>query len=70
MTLDRVVTYGMLGDAIHAVSARVLAAGVKPGDRVLLAIDNPVRFVAVAFALMRLGIVIMPIAPAAPSPCR
>lgn len=63
MTLDRVVTYGMLGDAIHAVSARVLAAGVKPGDRVLLAIDNPVRFVAVAFALMRLGIVIMPIAP-------
>lgn len=63
MLMDRVVTFGMLGDAIHRVSARALASGIRPGDTVVLAIDSPVRFIAVAYALMRLGIVIMPVPP-------
>lgn len=62
MLMDRVVTFGMLGQAIHWVSARALASGIRPGDTVVLAIDNPIRFIAVAYALMRLGVVIMPIA--------
>ncbi|MGU9979114.1 class I adenylate-forming enzyme family protein [Phreatobacter sp. HK31-P] len=63
MLMDRVVTFGMLGEAIHWVSARALASGIRPGDTVVLAIDNPIRFIAVAYAMMRLGVVIMPIAP-------
>ncbi len=61
MLADRLVTFGMLAEAIHWVSARILAAGLAPGDTVIVAIDNPIRFIAVTSALMRLGIVVVPV---------
>jgi acyl-coenzyme A synthetase/AMP-(fatty) acid ligase len=54
---DRIVTYGMLADAIGWVARRAHAAGIKPGDTVAIASDNPIRDVIATLALMRLGAV-------------
>lgn len=63
MTTDRIVTFGMLGDAIHSVAARLHAAGLKPGDIVVVALASPVRFIATVSAAMRLGLVVLPARP-------
>ncbi|MBL8571366.1 MAG: acyl--CoA ligase [Phreatobacter sp.] len=57
MMLDRVVTYGMVANAIHWTCARLHQAGLRPGETVVLSFDNPVRHFVVFCALMRLGIV-------------
>ena len=63
MTSDRIVTYGMLSDAIHSVAGRLHGAGLKPGDIVLVAVANPIRFIALMSAAMRLGLVVLPARP-------
>ncbi|MCZ8313699.1 class I adenylate-forming enzyme family protein [Phreatobacter sp.] len=59
MMADRLVTYQMLSDAIHWLSARLHQAGLRSGDMVLVDIENPVRHVTLVSALMNLGIVSM-----------
>jgi acyl-coenzyme A synthetase/AMP-(fatty) acid ligase len=65
MMLDRIVTYGMLANAIHWTCARLHQAGLRPGETVVVDIDNPIRHFTVLAALMRLGIVSLTAPPAA-----
>lgn len=57
MMLDRIVTYGMFAGAVHRSCARLHQAGLRPGETVVIDIDNPIRHFVVFSALMRLGIV-------------
>lgn len=65
MMLDRVVTYGMFAGAVHLSCARLHQAGLRPGETVVIDIDNPVRHFVVFSALMRLGIVSLAAGPEA-----
>src|SRR5262245_65940962 len=51
-----VVDYGTLAKGILAAEAKVLTAGLKPGDTVGVAMLNPIGHVTVLYALFRLGI--------------
>lgn len=55
--LDRTVTFGMLGDAIPAVAHRVQANGIKAGDIVGIQVENPIRHLAIAYALIQCGVI-------------
>lgn len=50
----RTLTYAQLDDAIDALAARLGAAGVRAGDRVMLIGENSVLLVASLFAVSRL----------------
>ncbi|MDR5768270.1 MULTISPECIES: class I adenylate-forming enzyme family protein [unclassified Caballeronia] len=50
----RALTYAQLDDAIDALAARLGAAGVRAGDRVMLIGENSVVLVASLFAVSRL----------------
>ncbi|QCK86677.1 acyl--CoA ligase [Phreatobacter aquaticus] len=56
---DRRVTYRMLSDEIHWVSARLHQAGFRSGDMVIVDIENPIRHFTLVSALMNLGMVSM-----------
>ena len=63
----RQVTYGELS-ALAARFANVLIeAGVTPGDRVIVALENSVEFVACYFGAMEAGAVAVPLPPGARS---
>ena len=53
---DRVITYGMLGDAINSCAHRIAALTLAPDLLVAVCIDNPIRHMAVSLALFRVGI--------------
>lgn len=55
--LDRTVTFGMLGDAIPAVARRVQTSGIKLGDIVGVQVENPIRHLAIAYALVQCGVI-------------
>ena len=50
----RTLTYAQLDDAVDALAARLAAAGVRAGDRVMLTGENSVALVASLFAASRL----------------
>jgi len=50
----RTLTYAQLDDAVDALAARLAAAGVRAGDRVMLTGENSVALVASLFAVSRL----------------
>ncbi|SPB18157.1 AMP-binding protein [Caballeronia novacaledonica] len=50
----RTLTYAQLDDAVDALAARLTAAGVRAGDRVMLIGENSVALVASLFAASRL----------------
>ena len=50
----RTLTYGQLARAVEALAARLAAAGVRAGDRVMLIGENSVAFVVSLFAVSRL----------------
>jgi acyl-CoA synthetase (AMP-forming)/AMP-acid ligase II len=50
----RTFTYAQLDDAVDALAARLAAAGVRAGDRVMLIGENSVALVASLFAASRL----------------
>ncbi|MDR3468125.1 MAG: class I adenylate-forming enzyme family protein [Xanthobacteraceae bacterium] len=53
---DRVVTYGMLGDAITTCAHRILALDFPRDGLVAVCITNPIRHLAVSLALFRIGV--------------
>lgn len=53
---DRVITYGMLGDAIDSCAHRIAGLGVAVDGLVAVCIANPIRHMAVSLALFRIGL--------------
>jgi len=53
---DRVVTYGMLGDAIEACAQRIAALDFPKDSLVAICLQNPVRHLTIFFALFRIGV--------------
>ncbi|WP_235535942.1 (2,3-dihydroxybenzoyl)adenylate synthase [Nocardioides sp. Root190] len=51
------LTYAALADAASVASARLGAAGVVPGDRVVLALPNVIELVVVVLGCFRMGVV-------------
>lgn len=52
---ERSVTYCELVSEIRSYSAKFQKAGIKKGDNVLLQLPNKIEFIAVLFALCRIG---------------
>ena len=59
----RSVGYAELADLAVRFANTLIAAGVKPGDRVVLALENSAEFVACYFGAMEAGAVAVPLAP-------
>lgn len=53
---DRVITYGMLGDAIASCAHRIAARNLAADGLVAVCIVNPIRHMAVSLALFRIGL--------------
>lgn len=53
--------HGLLSARMDRVAAAVVAAGMKPGDRLLLAMGNRFEFIEAFFGAMRAGIVPIPL---------
>lgn len=53
---DRVITYGMLGDAIASCAHRIAALGLAADGLVAVCIENPIRHMAVSLALFSVGL--------------
>lgn len=54
-------TYGELADRSHAYARALLAMGVEPGDRVGILMSAGIEFVAILFAVMKVGAVGVPV---------
>ena len=59
-------TYGDLAGQTAALAGSLSAAGLQPGDRVLLHSDNSPAWVAAFFAVARCGAVVVPLNPRSP----
>ena len=55
------VTYAELDEASAAATARLVGAGVVKGDRVALLAPNGIRWAVLAYAVMRIGAVLVPL---------
>jgi acyl-CoA synthetase (AMP-forming)/AMP-acid ligase II len=60
----RTVTYGDFDALVNRAAHGLLAAGVRKGDRVTLALGNSVEYAVVAFGVLRAGAVLNPVNPA------
>lgn len=56
-------TYDHLGREVDAVAAGLVEAGIRPGERVALALPNVPQTVALAFGVWRAGAVLVPLEP-------
>jgi acyl-coenzyme A synthetase/AMP-(fatty) acid ligase len=61
---DRVITYGMLGNAIASCAQRIAGLALAPDALVAVCIENPIRHMAVSLALFRVGIRAVSVEPA------
>jgi long-chain acyl-CoA synthetase len=61
--LDEALTYAELRHCVLAFSARLSDAGVQPGDRVALLIENSPDYVVALFAILTLGATAIPLNP-------
>jgi acyl-CoA synthetase (AMP-forming)/AMP-acid ligase II len=59
----RTVTYGELDVLTGRVAGALAAEGVRPGDRVTLALGNGIEYVAAAFGVLRAGGILNPVNP-------
>lgn len=60
---DREITYAQLQELISRLSSGLKKIGVKPGDRVMVALENSPEFVVAFYALLQLGATFVPIDP-------
>jgi o-succinylbenzoate---CoA ligase len=60
-TLEGALSYAQLDDRARRAAARLEAGGVRPGDRVALALEAGQGFVVALHACLRLGAVAMPV---------
>ena len=63
---DETWTYGELDRRATALARRLLARGVRPEDRVGLAIRNPIWMVTAIFAVLKAGGAYVPLDPDQP----
>ncbi len=57
----RRLSFGELGELGNRVANALLAAGLKPGDRLGVMLPNSVEYVAVVYAAAQAGLVMMPL---------
>ncbi|MFE0511932.1 AMP-binding protein, partial [Streptomyces sp. NPDC058964] len=57
------LTYAELDEASARAASLLLAAGVKPGDRVGLMLPNVPAFAVLYYAILRVGAVVVPMNP-------
>ena len=55
------LTYAQLGDWSDGVAGRLIAAGVQPGDRVIVTGANAMAFIAAAFGTLKAGGIVVPL---------
>jgi fatty-acyl-CoA synthase len=60
-TADHVYTYGDIQDWSRRIAAGLIDLGVKPGEHVAMVMANYPEFVAIKFAISRVGAVCVPI---------
>jgi oxalate---CoA ligase len=60
----QVLTYGTVADRIEALAGRLATAGVRPGDRVAIALPNGPDFVLLLLAITAAGAAAAPLNPA------
>jgi fatty-acyl-CoA synthase len=58
--LTEAIPYGALREAAHALAGRMLATGLEPGDRVMLAAESDGDFLRAFFACQYAGLVAAP----------
>lgn len=56
-------TYAALEEDAHRVAAALADAGVAHGDRVILALENSIEFIACYFGILKAGAVVVPLPP-------
>ncbi|ATA54720.1 long-chain fatty acid--CoA ligase [Variovorax boronicumulans] len=61
--MGRTLSYAQLWAAVERLSAGLHALGVRPGDRVLLAMQNCPQLVIAHFAILRADAVVVPVNP-------
>ncbi|MEU4142314.1 amino acid adenylation domain-containing protein [Streptomyces parvulus] len=64
---DGSVSFAELTAELHGVARRLLAAGVRPGDRVAVAVPRSARQIAAVFGVLRAGAVYVPVDPSHPA---
>jgi long-chain acyl-CoA synthetase len=64
----RTLTYGQLDQVVRAQAARLAAAGVGPGDRVVLRLPTSADFAVAFFGVLRAGAIAVPVSPQSPEP--
>ena len=57
----RETTWGSLDASVDATAAGLRSHGLEPGDRVALVLGNRIEFVAMYFAILRAGMVVLPL---------
>jgi long-chain acyl-CoA synthetase len=65
---NRPTTYGALRDQVAAMRGSLLAAGIAPGERVVLICTNTRHFVVGYLAIVGIGAVAVPLNPTSPAP--
>ncbi|MEZ5646873.1 MAG: long-chain fatty acid--CoA ligase [Burkholderiaceae bacterium] len=60
---DQVTTYRQLQDEAERLAAHLVQAGVQPGDRVILLMQNCPQWVVAHFAILRANAVVVPVNP-------
>ncbi|KJS18281.1 MAG: O-succinylbenzoate--CoA ligase [Peptococcaceae bacterium BRH_c4b] len=58
---DQRLTYAQLNAMVNQLANGLLKLGIKPGDRVLIALSNCPEFIVSYFAIMRIRAVVVPI---------
>ncbi|GAC1384087.1 MAG: long-chain fatty acid--CoA ligase [Marmoricola sp.] len=61
----RAISWAALADLADRVSAGLVHLGMRPGDRVVLALPNRIEFVAAYFGILRAGLIAVPVSPRA-----
>jgi acyl-CoA synthetase (AMP-forming)/AMP-acid ligase II len=65
---ERSCTYAGLDEAVNRAAHALGAAGLRPGDRMLLMSGNSDQFIIALYAALRLGALVVPVNPASAAP--
>jgi long-chain acyl-CoA synthetase len=67
ISAGEITSYGALRQQVHAISAGLIAAGVKPGDRVALLLASNWYFVVAHLGALGAGAIVVPLNPQSPT---
>ena len=54
---DERLSYAALADAVERLAGRLLALGLRPGERVIFQLPNSIALIVTFFALVRIGVI-------------